>query len=468
MELVNFVLCFLFVGSVWCGSEYYMASVVDADKGDLIRSNKYATLINEAAQSNVDLLVLPTPKTATLEYTLESCGLENLDEVVKSVSAAAKLAHMYVVAPLYEKVNCQDKEELITNNLVFDRAGSLIYVHRRPVNSLTRCNTTSSRIGRFVTDFGVTFGVLVEEDLLLTNAQEFEGIENFVITDNSVSKKSFIFAQQFQASWAFVKKVNVISASGYISGTDGLKRTSPLIVAKLRKSGGAQSSFIAGPPSSFPSEDLNQYVIKPVNLEASLQGYSDSVCHGRFCCQFFVKTSVIGTNPQDVSYGLVAFDGIHQSGSNNIGVQTCSLVACAGLYKRSCFVGSEKNTTNINFDKISIVANFSKANSAQFPTISTTTQTVCNEENFKFTIKSTDYNYVTTEIHNTDNILIFGIIGRDYSKDFESTNYNSTEDNILDFSEYISSENVQEFFDYVWIKLRVVILIVSVYILEMM
>ncbi|XP_045762934.1 vanin-like protein 1 [Maniola jurtina] len=469
MELLKIVLCSLCLGFVSCGSESYKAAVVDFAKADVISSNKYAALIREAAQSKVDLLVLPTPKDVA-KTTLESCvnGLENYDEVVKSVSAAAKHAQMYVVAPLYEKIHCQNKEELVASTLVFDRNGAVISVHRKPVNSFTKCNTTTSRLGRFITDFGLTFGVIVEEDLLLTKAQEIEGIKNFVVTDNVLSKRPFLFGKQFPSSWAFANNVNVVSASGIISTQDVHERNSPLIVATLEKNGIGKSTLIAGPPASFPNDELSQYVTRPLNLEASTRGYSDSVCHGTFCCQFYVKTSVIGTTPQDVGYNLVAFEGIHQTGSSNIGVQTCSVVACAGLDKRSCFIASENNTTNIKFNEISINANFSKENSAQFPTISTTTQTVFNNENLKFTIDNKDYKHVTTKIYDAENIFAFGIIGRDYSKDFENNSDSNKDGVILDFSEYISYENVQEFFDYVWIRLRVVIFIVSVYILEMM
>ncbi|XP_052742164.1 vanin-like protein 1 isoform X2 [Bicyclus anynana] len=444
--------------------ESYRAAVVDVKEFEPITHNKYTWLIYEAAKANVDLLVLPSPRVIS-DANKESCanGEGNFDEVVTAVSAAAQSAQMYVVAPLYERVTCQDKVELVSSNLVFDRTGALIAVHRKASNNFTKCNTTSSTVGRFTTDFGVTFGIVVEEDLILASPQDIAGIENFVVTDNTLSKKSFLFAKQFESSFAFVNKVNVISSSGEITG----ERTPPLIIAKLRKNGSDHSTLLANPPRSFPSEDLSQYVSKPLNVEASLRGYSDSVCHGTFCCQFYVKSSSIGTNPQDISYGLMAFDGIHQSGSTNIGVQACSLVACAGLYKRSCFIGSKNTTADIKFSQVSINANFSKENSAQFPTVLTTAQTIFNSGNLKFSIVNKEQKSVTSEIYNTENILTFGIVGRDYSKDFNDVR-NNTKGYILDFSEYISSENVQEFFDYVWIRLRVLIFIVSVYILEMM
>lgn len=128
---------------------------------------------------------------------------------------------------------------------------------------------------------------------------------------------------------------------------------------------------------------------------------------------------------------------------------------------------SKTNTTNIKFNEISIGANFSKENSAQFPNILTTTQTVLDKDTLKFSSDKI-HNLVNAQLYDTENVLAFGIIGRDYSKDFERSKSVNNDNGFLEFSEYISSENVQEFFDYVWIRLRVLIFIVSVYILEMM
>lgn len=134
------------------------------------------------------------------------------------------------------------------------------------------------------------------------------------------------------------------------------------------------------------------------------------------------------------------------------------------------FYRSENNSTNVKFEKITINGNFSQDNSAQFPSILTSTQDVFKKENFKFTIQNKNFKYVTAELYNKENVLSFGIFGRVYSRDYDTSEFgrvNNT-DSISDFSEYISSENVQEFFDYLWIRLRIVIFIVSIYVLEMM
>ncbi|CAH2098070.1 unnamed protein product [Euphydryas editha] len=498
MSFLRTVLCLLYCNLV-LGSDTYRAAVVDVSRTD-VSSRNYASLIREAGEINVDLLVLPNQKVETYEPAFDSCinGLNNYDEIVKSVSSAAKEAHIYVIAQLYEKARCQNRDELIRNNLVFDRNGAVVSVYRKPVNSASKCNTTITKMVRFTTDFGVTFGVLTEDDIILTSKKELNGIKNFVVSAST--ERTYIFAKQFSTFWAYTNNMNVITDNGKVFGNVDLIKSNNLLVADFKENGSNDISrtLVITPPLTY-STDLNQYIIRPLDLKASSEGYKQTICHGSLCCQFYVKTSFIDSqtakliyvlpkaavsrrnidygcfnihrgSKQDITFGLVVFDGVQQLTNNNIGVQTCAVVACASLYKRSCFIRSENNNTNIRFDKISISGNFTNDNTDHFPTILTTTQNVLNKDNFKFTSKNKNSKYISTELYRTENVLTFGIFGRDYSKDYETFEFGRINDTdyMLDFSEYISSENVQEFFDYLWIRLRILIFVVSIYILEMM
>lgn len=44
------------------------------------------------------------------------------------------------------------------------------------------------------------------------------------------------------------------------------------------------------PSINFSGEDLSQYVVMQLDLEASSKGYKETVCHRSFCCEFYVKT----------------------------------------------------------------------------------------------------------------------------------------------------------------------------------
>nr|XP_026491952.1 vanin-like protein 1 [Vanessa tameamea] len=468
LKIVLFFLCCNLVRA----TNTYNAAIVDVSSPD-INTGKYASLIREAGERDVDVLVLPTPRNVASETEFDSCinELDNYDEIMKAVSDAAKDARIYVVAQLLERYSCQNREELIRSSVVFDRNGAVISVYRKPVNSGSRCNTTSSKMGHFTTDFGVTFGVLMEDDIILTNVKEVNGIKNFIVS--SSSEATLLFAKHFSTFWAYTNNINLIIDNGkFIGNIDVPKFSNNLIVAEFESYGSSDISktLTITPPTSYFIGDMSQYIIRPLNLEASTKGYTETVCQGNICCQFYVKTNSIGAKQQDVTYGLVVFDGVQNLGNSNIGVQTCSVVACAGLYKRSCFVGSEKNNTNIVFDNILIKGNFSYGNTAHFPTILTTAQSVMNKENFRFTPLNKNTKYVTAELYNTENVLSFGIFGRDYSKDYQTSEFGSINNTsiINELSDYISSDNVQEFFDYLWIRLRVLIFVVSIYVLEMM
>ncbi|XP_075986190.1 vanin-like protein 1 [Anticarsia gemmatalis] len=452
MKIFGLVVCFLCVNFLEA-SETYKAGVLHLDKD----ATNYAPFIYEAGKSDVDILVLPSPEPSDI--------IDNYDEIVESISKAAKESSLYVVAHLYEKARCQNKVEVVESNLVFDREGTVVSVYRKPVSNLANCTSSPSELVTFTTDFGVTFGLLMDEDIVLRNVEYMKGLKNFVMT--GAGDGSFLSASQFSTSWAFVNNVNLISSNGIYISKSGLQTGSgSLVVADLNKNGGSEfSSAPVTRPSNFPSEDLSQYMVKPLDMEASTLGYKDTVCHRSFCCEFNIKTSA--GSKSDVPYGLAAFDGVRPySTRHNIGAQTCAVFACAGLYKRSCGLGSN-NSTNIIFERISVAANFTKQN-AQYPIIQSTS--VLPTENFKFDAKPHGIStQVTLEIVDGQNLLKFGVFGRDFSKDFESFAVESSNsDSTYNIYDLIFNEDVQEFFDYVWIRLRILLVVVSIYVLEMM
>ncbi|CAB3226280.1 unnamed protein product [Arctia plantaginis] len=453
MKLIGLVIC------LWCvnfldATKMYRAGVLQFDKE--MSTHEYVPFVYEAGKRNVDILVLPSLDKA-----------ENYDEAIKSLSKSAKAAGLYVVAHLYEKARCQNKVEMVESYLVFDREGSVISVYRKPVSNLANCISTSSDIITFTTDFGVTFGLAMKEDIVLRKVEFYKGLKNIVVT-GAVNEASFLSGPQFLSSWSYMNNVNLISNNGIFLGKSGFKIYSgSLVIEDLYSNVGSQKSLVPNIPSThFKKEDLSQYVIKPLDLEASATGYKDTVCHGSFCCEFYVKTTVTGSN-SEASYGIAAFDGIYPfTGQNSIGVQNCAVFACSGLYKRSCELGTN-NTTNIIFEKISVTANFTKPN-AQYPIIQVTSELPV--EKFKFDTRFNGIStQVTLEIVDSQNVVKFGIFGRDYTKDLENfaVETNNSE-STYDIYDYIFNEDVQEFFDYLWIRLRILLVVVSIYVLEMM
>ncbi|CAH1641883.1 unnamed protein product [Spodoptera littoralis] len=392
-----------------------------------------------------------------LIYSLDSVeSSDKYDELVDIISKTAREASLYVAIHLYEKARCHLGHEMVRSNLVFDRKGDIVAVYRKPQNSNANCTASPSEPATFTTDFGVTFGVMMEEDLALYDEEHLKGVKNLVLTGDWQSELSFLSAAQFAPSWSYTNNVNLVSTTGIYSGKAGLKSGSGrLVVADLLKNGENEVSAVPSinNPVNFLAEDLNLYVMKQLDLQASANGYTETICHRSFCCEFYVKTA------KDVktesAYNLAAFNGVRPFGANhNVATQICVLS------------GSESNT---NFERISIAANFTKQ-SSQYPIVQSTA--VLPTEAFNFEVKNNGVSeQVTLELENAKNLINFGIIGKNANVDLENeyvVEKNATDNVQSEFFEYIFNEDVQEFVDYVWIRLRVLIVVVSIYILEMM
>ncbi|XP_047510170.1 uncharacterized protein LOC125053039 [Pieris napi] len=436
--LLNIILLFVCGQMVMC-QDVYRAAIIGNGKP---HTKNYASLIHEAAKLNADILLLETVN----DKNLESCGRcdNNYDEIVKTVSTAAKETAIYVGVHVYEKITCNKHEDIVRSNLIFNRNGDIISVSRKPLNK-ANCNSTYSKSELFSTDFGVKFGVLMEEDIL--NAQDIN-LSNYIILGSRPRSSGKLHASQLVSSWAYISKINVVSTNGIYGNTGVAMKSDNIIVKEIKKNGNNKPKLQS---SSFDFPELARSV--KLDLELAMQGYTENLCFEEVCCHFYVRLA--GKGNSDVSYNVGVHTGTMDVGSQTVATRGCVLVACGGP-DQSCSVLS-RNSSDITFKTISISSNFSQ-DSKQFPILQTT-----DVKNIKFDQQNGINNrQVYMEIHECNNVLIFGIIS------IESKPIDESSEQFIDFSSYISSENVQEFFDYLWIRLRVPIFIVSIYILEMM
>ncbi|CAH4029688.1 unnamed protein product [Pieris brassicae] len=420
--------------------DVYRAAIIGNRKP---HSKNYASLIHEAAKLNADILLLETEED---KGNLESCGRcdNNYDEIVKAVSTAAKETAIYVGVHVYEKITCNKHEDIVRSNLIFNRNGDIISVSRKPLNK-ANCNSTYSNSASFSTDFGVKFGVFMEEDII--NAQDID-FSNYVILGSWPRQSGKLHASQLKASWAFISKINVVSTNGVYGNTGAAIKSNNIIVKEIKKNGNNKPKLQS---SSYDFPDLARSV--KLDLELAMQGYKENVCFEEVCCHFYVRLA--GKGNSDVSYNVGVHTGTMDVGSQTVATRGCVLVACAGS-DQSCSVLS-RNSSDVTFKTISISSNFSQ-DSKQFPILQTT-----DVKNIKFDQQNGKNNrQVNMEIYECNNLLHFGIVS------IESKPIDEISEKFNDFSSYISSENVQVFFDYLWIRLRVPIFIVSIYILEMM
>ncbi|XP_022115867.2 vanin-like protein 3 [Pieris rapae] len=437
--LLNILLLFICGQMVMC-QDVYRAAIIGNGKQ---HTKNYASLIHEAAKLDADILLLETVEDKGNIGSCSRCDT-NYDAILKAVSTAAKETAIYVGVHVYEKITCNKHEDIVRSNLIFNRNGDIISVSRKPWNK-ANCNSTYSNSASFSTDFGVKFGVLMEEDIL--NVQDIN-FSNYIILGSRPRTSGKLHASQFESSWAFISKINVVSTNGIYGNTGATIKSNNIIVKEIKKEGNNKPKLQS---SSYNVPDLARSI--KLDLELAMQGYKENVCFEEVCCHFYVKLA--GKGNSDVSYNVGVHAGTMDVGSQTVATRGCVLVACAGS-DQSCSVLS-RNSSEVTFKTISISSNFSQ-DCTQFPILQTT-----DAKNIKFNQQNGINNrQVNMEIYECNNVLNFGIIS------IESKPIDESSEQLIDFSSYITSENVQEFFDYLWIRLRFPIFIISIYILEMM
>lgn len=65
----------------------------------------------------------------------------------------------------------------------------LLHRYRKPINKTVNCTTSSPEATEFTTDFGVTFGLMMEEDLVLKNARS---LKNYIVAGEWRSEIPFL------------------------------------------------------------------------------------------------------------------------------------------------------------------------------------------------------------------------------------------------------------------------------------
>ncbi|XP_041971812.1 uncharacterized protein LOC121727850 [Aricia agestis] len=383
MEL-KIVLLALCVGFV-CGASYKAAVV---DKSIEFNENKAVSMIEQAAQLNVDFLMLPEMVASSTK--------------IRQLSDAAKEASIYVTAQILDNTISGTK-----TNYLFDRNGTVI----------------SNPSDTFLADFGVIFSLVNVEDLLMTDA----GARNVIAFGSAPTQ--FLYALQSSGAWAYTTRSNLITARAIYGGQT--HKHGGLVVAELN----------SDRPNTFEEQnhhitDLSQVTSEPLRGSGRKQ-----VCHEEFCCDFDITTKSALALP----YSLVSYSGVQDIGAGPVRVETCALVACSGQ-QESCFEELERNKTNV-FEKLTISAYFS-ANSKQYPVVISSDVTF---DDVTF-IQRNQSNHASVELIRKQ-ITSLGIFG--ISKDLETQDMRASDD-------------MSELFDYLWIRLRVAIFIISIYVLEMM
>ncbi|CAG9559058.1 unnamed protein product [Danaus chrysippus] len=380
----------------------YVAAVVEYQVQSNVETNlrNYINLIQDAAFQNADIVVFPEMTlTRGNSVTVPIYGLlkdnpipalapELYDEILVSISAAARQNEIYVVINVQEILNCtipqaegencpEQKRYLFNTNVVFNRSGAVIDRYRK-INlfgEFTRTPALTPDLGVFETDFGVTFGHYICFDLMF-QVPAIQVVEKMNITDVVFStmwfsEMPYLTAVQIQQAYAHSMNVNFLAAgannprvgsagSGIYSGKAGAlvsimpgQPTTRLLVATVPKVPGEVTGNIVGPIYDSPSVQDNLTLITDPSLPSHQtrllrNDVEDFVLVDRdVLCHFRVRMSGREGNTAPF-YRAFIQDGLHVYAKRNVGDVGCVIVACKTEDPKSCvykFDDSEGQTS---------------------------------------------------------------------------------------------------------------------------
>ncbi|XP_075983848.1 vanin-like protein 1 isoform X3 [Anticarsia gemmatalis] len=413
--LSTFVLCAVLGSSLQRSTpqdDHYVAAVVEYIVNRNVESNKanYEAAIKEAADQNADIVVFPelTLTNGTTSFAVPIFGLltqypipalrpDLYDDLLVSMSAAARQNSVYLVINVRESVDCtvpQQGEEcpeakvyVFNTNVVFDRNGSVIDRYRK-INlfgEFTHTPALKPDLGVFSTDFGVTFGHFICFDLMFQvpaiQVAQKHNLKDVIFTTMWFSEMPYLTAVQIQEAYAYTMDVNFLASgannvrvgsagSGIYSGKAGALvsimpglPTTKVLVAKVPKVPGQVTEIYPGPIYDKPSDHDSLVLIQDPSLAAHVtrplvQGFQEFTLTDKdVSCTFRVRLNQRSNTKYQ--YRAAAFSGVRSfSGVETGGTRVCSVVSCYGDTKDTCgkrFTSFEENSTAL-FEELTITA----------------------------------------------------------------------------------------------------------------
>ncbi|XP_034828259.1 vanin-like protein 2 isoform X1 [Maniola hyperantus] len=375
----------------------YVAAVVEYEvqANSSLNLQNYVQLIRDAAKENADIVVFPEMtltvrdhvvvpiKGLLKEHPVPALRPDLYDEVLVSISSAAKENQIYVVVNVEEKVDCtggaggdvagescpEQKVYLYNTNVVFDRGGAVIDRYRK-INLFgesTRTPGSLPDLGIFETDFGVTFGHFICFDLMF-QVPAIQIVQKYNITDIVFSTMWFselpyLTAVQIQEAYAYSMNVNFLGAgannvrvgsagSGIYSGKAGALvsimpgvPTTKLLVARVPKVPGQLNETapaVPGPIYNNPVEQDSLYLLTDPSLVSHTTrlltpGNQQFILADKdVSCYFRVRLSERSGN-NTYRYRAGAFSGVRTyNGFTTGGLRICSVFACTNDTLESC------------------------------------------------------------------------------------------------------------------------------------
>ncbi|KAG5673214.1 hypothetical protein PVAND_003278 [Polypedilum vanderplanki] len=401
------------------------------------------------------------------------------DNLIKIFSCEAIIHKVYIVINLVTKAKCPDPEMIVNNdprncnnrpdgfsyyntNIVFDRNGTLISRYRKyHLYNEQVDRPLKPTMEYFDTDFGVRFGHFICFDIAY-QYPALELVRNYNLTDIVYptmwfSELPYLTAIQVQQNWAYANNVNLLAAGAnniqststgsgiyggkkgaYVLDMAGTSKTElhTATVYKIKDFLQNENEIIEHKVVEYTKEELrNLTLLRDPMIDHPIEFLDDTIgehyasigtCKNSFCCNINVNYTIpnLALNNR-IQYGISFFHGIRSfHGVDDGGIVVCTVVACLSKNISTCGLRNDSLENIHIWNSINIEAEFLEKNNKYlyFPNTLNTAIVPLQPKAFDYQITDlkNDKIKITMKLHgnqNIDNLITFGIYGRDFTLD---------------------------------------------------
>ncbi|KAG5680236.1 hypothetical protein PVAND_009759 [Polypedilum vanderplanki] len=376
--------------------------------------NEYLRLINEAAESGVDIVAFPegtlnyvgiATRRLLIKHAVElsdgdiynstdfnnKCNYSKKSPIISRISLKSRENRIYVLINTIERVkSTRDNKayNLYNTNIVFDRNGCIVSRYRKYNTKLDPLlnRTEIAQVQVFQTDFDVVFGHFTSLDIISKYPAYIMmqyGIQHILHPTLWYSSTPFYASLQLYQGFSYANNIalmvaganNLVSGqggSGIFVGTSGAlvmyqpggERMQQMIISKIPKhldtySIRSDNNNIVKRYNQKEMDQLFISVIPVKNTHALVNQEFKKVCKGKLCCEFYLKYESYDkpiAPKLGYSYRLSIFSGSDEYLDENSHEMHCAIVACTEKESNcgSRFVPSDNVVATVKFSEIHV------------------------------------------------------------------------------------------------------------------
>lgn len=432
--------------------------------------------------------MLTAPEIPEVAENISPCDDEKFEEgnVAKKISCSANQHKRYVVINISTKAKCPDVDmddqndprnctrtdgfSYYNTNVVFDRNGVVISRYRKyNLFGESVDKPYKPTMVTFGTDFGVTFGHFICFDLMFRRpALELvrtEGITDIIFPTMWFSEMPFLTAVQVQQHWAHSNNANLLASgannpgrgstgSGIYAGNKGA------LVEVMHGNDETKLYTATVPKINFPGNEnieirhdivrytkdemkslylkrdqLDRYEIRYLGDTDGEHSVEGNFCQNGVCCDYNLNYTITNSSSRPhYQYAMAFYHGNRTfDGFADGGVVACSIITCQNSNISTCGTRDEELSNIHDWRHIEISGVFPRGR--KFFYLPSTLDTSIlplqpNQFEYKTTDKGSNEVDIVMSLHgNAENLLTFGIYGRDFNLDDDEEDIIEDKDN---------------------------------------